>query len=229
MSPAAELDHLVLATPDLDHTVAEVTAATGVAPAEGGRHLGYGTRNFLYGLGPVSPILTGRRAPGSGAYLEIVGPDEEQPAPRGPRWFGIDALDGPRLVAWAARVDGIAERVAYARARGYDPGEPVSMARRASDGSSLAWRLTLPGPERLLPFLLDWGAAVHPSERGLPVLPLLSFEAGHPDPEAVRAGLDALCAGAAAPRVTSAPRPYLRAVVEGPRGRVGFGRGVVPS
>ncbi|MDI3404896.1 VOC family protein [Streptomyces cavernicola] len=223
----ARLDHLVLATPDLDRTVADVAEATGVPPAEGGRHLGHGTRNFLYGLGGG--------ALGDGAYLEIVGPDPEQPAPRGPRWFGIDALTSARLVNWAVRVDGIAERVAYARTQGHDPGEPVSMSRRTPEGALLGWQLTYPQPrgrsgfDGLLPFLLDWGTSTHPTQRGLPPLPLLSFEAGHPDPDAVRAGLDALRAGAVAPRITAAPQPYLRAVVEGRRGRVSFGRGVLPS
>ncbi|MFM9367137.1 VOC family protein [Streptomyces sp. Da 82-17] len=230
MSPAPELDHLVLATPDLGSTVAEVAAATGVAPAEGGRHVGHGTRNFLYGLGSSEP--GGGSGLGGGAYLEIVGPDPEQPDPEGPRWFGIDTLDGPRLVHWAARVDGIAAAVACARDRGYDPGEPVGMSRRTPDGGSLAWQLTFPQPHGLgglLPFLLDWGTAVHPTRRALPQLPLLVFEAGHPDPGAVRAGLDALGAGAVAPRVAAAPEPYLRAVVEGRHGPVVLAAGVVRS
>ena len=41
----AELDHLVLATPDLSATVAGLAEAVGVRAAPGGRHPGRGTRN----------------------------------------------------------------------------------------------------------------------------------------------------------------------------------------
>lgn len=211
-APAA-LDHLVYATPDLDRTVAEVTELTGVRPVGGGSHPGRGTRNLLLGLG-------------GGAYFEIIGPDPEQPAPAGPRWFGIDALTGPRLVTWAARVTGIAARVAEARARGVDPGGPVAMARRTPDGARISWRLTPPGTG-LMPFLLDWGDTPHPSGGGLPVLPLVSLRATHPDPGAARRELAALGVRWPGERIAAGPAAGLTAVLEGRHGRVSFGRGAV--
>jgi hypothetical protein len=125
------LDHLVLATPDLEATVADVAARAGVRSVEGGRHVGLGTRNHLLGLG-------------GSAYLEIIGPDADQPAPDRPRPFGIDELTGPRLVTWAVHppdVDAVVER---ARALGHDPGAPRPMSRRTPAGVLLAWRLTEP-------------------------------------------------------------------------------------
>jgi hypothetical protein len=62
----------------------------GVRATPGGQHLGRGTRNALLALGPDS-------------YLEIIAPDPDQPRPAEPRWFGIDALQEPRLVTWAAK------------------------------------------------------------------------------------------------------------------------------
>ena len=50
--------------------------ATGAQPARGGSHEGMGTANFI---GLVA-----------GAYLEIIGPDPDQPQLVGGRWFGID-------------------------------------------------------------------------------------------------------------------------------------------
>ncbi|MFI0155387.1 VOC family protein [Streptomyces lydicus] len=223
--PAAVLDHLVFATPDLARTVDEVARLTGVRPVRGGSHPGRGTRNHLLGLG-------------GGAYFEIIGPDPEQPAPRGPRWFGIDALPGPRLVTWAVRVSGISARVATARAHGYDPGEPAEMSRRAPDGTLLVWQLTPPGAGGtpaggesagvwLTPFLLDWGTTPHPSAAGLPTLPLVSLTATHPAPAAVHAELAALGAPWPGEPVAAGAGPRLTAVLEGRHGRVAFGRGAV--
>ncbi|NJP95679.1 VOC family protein [Nonomuraea sp. FMUSA5-5] len=173
------LDHLVYATPALLDTVAALEQALGVRPVEGGRHLGLGTRNYLLGLG-------GRR------YLEIVGPDPEQPEPDGPRWFSVDELDGPRLVNWCVRPADLDGTLAEARRHGLDLGEPRPMSRRTVDGELLEWRLTMPGRDPLTPFLIDWGATVHPAERGLPEVPLLSLTGRHPDPERARARLRAL-------------------------------------
>ncbi|WP_407553765.1 VOC family protein [Streptomyces sp. Pv4-95] len=212
--PAAVLDHLVYATPDLDRTVAEVAELTGVRPAPGGSHPGRGTRNHLLGLG-------------GGAYFEIIGPDPEQPAPDGPRWFGIDALSGPELVTWAVRVTGIASSVAHARAHGYDPGDAVAMSRRAPDGGRIAWRLTPPcaGGGRT-PFLLDWGDTQHPSDAPLPELPLVSLTASDPEPDAVAGRLAALGARWPGQPLTSGPGG-LTAVLAGRQGPVAFGRGAV--
>jgi Glyoxalase-like domain len=98
------LDHLVLATPDLDRTVDDVERRFGVRASAGGQHRGMGTRNALLSLGERT-------------YLEIVGPDATQPPPPMPRWFGIDTLQAPRLVTWAAHgtsLDALRERAAHA-------------------------------------------------------------------------------------------------------------------
>ncbi|MEU4657957.1 VOC family protein [Streptomyces sp. NPDC023723] len=180
----ALLDHLVLATPDLAATVADFTRRTGVAPAPGGVHLGRGTRNFLVSLG------------GTG-YLEIIGPDPEQSAPRGPRPFGVDGISEPAIVTWAVRPPDLDAAVAAARLRGYDPGPVRPMSRRRPDGTLLSWRLTDGDgahPSGLVPFLIDWGDTAHPSA-GLPVTPLLSLSATAPDPDEIRPLLAALDTG----------------------------------
>ncbi|WP_426568296.1 VOC family protein [Streptomyces canus] len=178
----SRLDHLVLATPDLAATVAEFTRRTGVTPAPGGVHVGLGTRNHLVGLG-------GR------AYLEIIGPDPEQPAPAGPRPFCVDGLDRPRTITWAISPPDLDRAVAAARASGYDPGDVREMSRRRPDGTVLEWRLTdggAPHPSGLVPFLIDWGSTVHPSASGLPVTPLSEMSATAPDPDEIRPLLAAL-------------------------------------
>ena len=46
-----------------------------------------------------------------------------------------------------------------------------------------------------MPFLIDWGDSPHPAAGGLPSLPLLSFTASHPAPDATRRALTALGVG----------------------------------
>lgn len=176
------LDHLVLAGPDLEQTVAWFTDLTGVAPAPGGSHVGLGTANYLVGLGGE-------------AYLELIGPDPDQPAPENPRPFGVDELPAPRIVTWAMRTADLDGLVEQARAGGYDPGEPLAMSRRTQDGALLAWRLTRPRfdyGDGLVPFLIDWGSTPHPTSRGLPEATLIDVRARHPDPASVRPALAVL-------------------------------------
>ncbi|MEU3277564.1 VOC family protein [Streptomyces antibioticus] len=178
----AHLDHIVLATPDLAATVTEFARRTGVVPAPGGVHIGFGTRNFLVGLG-------------GGAYLEILGPDPEQPVPAGPRPFGVDGLDSARTITWAISPSDIDATVAAVRDHGYDPGDVREMSRRRPDGRLLEWRLTdggTPHPSGVVPFLIDWADAAHPSASDLPLAPLLELTATAPDPEEVRPVLSAL-------------------------------------
>jgi hypothetical protein len=210
MSYEPTLDHLVYAGPDLVAVVEAVHAATGVRPVQGGRHVGRGTRNHLLGLGAM-------------AYLEVIGPDPDQPEPDLPRPFGVDRLTGPRLVAWAVRPPDLDATVTRARHLGRDPGPVTPMARRTPAGGLLSWRLTVPqdGVDGgVLPFLIDWGDSVHPTAGDLPTVPLVALTARHPDPAWVLAGLQAL-------GVTLEVRPSadigLTAVLSGRRGPVRLG------
>jgi hypothetical protein len=149
------IDHLVYATPDLATTVEALTDRLGIVPTPGGAHPGRGTRNALVGLG-------------DGAYLEIIGPDHGQPVPTSPRPFGIDALSTPALVTWCLRPAVPLEvAVEAASANGYELGPIVAMSRHRPDGVLLEWRLSVPDPaaseDGVLPFVIDWDAAAHPS------------------------------------------------------------------
>jgi hypothetical protein len=205
----ARLDHLVLATPELAATVAHFTERTGIAPVAGGAHVGRGTRNYLVSLG-------GSR------YLEIIGPDLEQPAPSAPRPFGLEGLAAARTVTWALSPPDLDAAVAAARAQGYDPGPVRAMSRRRPDGTLLEWRLTdgaTAHPSGLVPFLIDWSSSPHPTTAGLPVAPLLELTATAPVPDEIRPLLSAV--GAELPL---AEGPVgLSFTVNTPRGAVTFG------
>lgn len=186
------IDHLVYGTCDLAATVDDLGRRLGASLTPGGQHVGLGTRNYLASLG-------------NGAYLEVIGPDPDQPTPEQPRPFGVDELTSPRLLTWAARASELA-------------GPVLAMSRRREDGVLLEWRLAFPDENEggLVPFLIDWGESPHPSEDAAGGLELVSFTGTHPAPDRVVAKLAAL--GQELP-VTTGP-PGLRAVLHGPAGEV---------
>ena len=198
------LDHLVLATRDLEGTVDRVAGSLGVRPAPGGQHPGVGTRNFLLSLG-------------GGSYVEVIGPDPDQPAPSEPRPFGIDGLDRPRLITWGARSNDLEQDAAAAAGHGHDLGPIRKMSRASPTGELLTWRLTrFPGPGvAVIPFLIDWGQTTHPSTTAPGGVTLVSFRAEHPNPGYVRTVLDAM---ALRLEVTAGPEPRLHARLSGPGG-----------
>ena len=207
MTPPPELDHLVYATPDLERGIRDVGAHLGVEPTPGGQHPGIGTRNAIVALGPR-------------AYLEIIGPDPEQPDP--PRWrpFGIDRLRDARLVTWAARTADLERQVEMARCGGLDLGAIVSMSRNRPDGARLSWRLTNPEVTHgggIVPFLIDWGDSPHPASGLASSCPLVELRAEHPAPNELNGQLEALGLRL---RVDAGPAPSLIAVLDSPNGRV---------
>lgn len=201
------IDHLVYAAPDLREGVAEVERLLGVRAAAGGKHAGRGTHNALLSLG-------------MGVYLEIIGPDPDQPDPNQPRAFGIDSLREPRLITWPVRVHDIEARVEASQSAGYDPGVVLPMSRTLPDGVVLQWKLTwrehMPG-DGLVPFLIQWETAAHPSRNAPAGCSLLDLEAEHPHPEAIEPMLAALGVDL---QVSEGGRPVLLATIECPRGTV---------
>ena len=169
----ADLDHLVYATLDLDATIADLEDRLGIRATYGGRHLGRGTRNALIALSDLS-------------YLEIIGPDPEQSERLGPRWFGIDALTGPRLVTWAVKSTNVEQVAADAARAGVTLGRVGSGSRQTSDGSTLHWQFTDPDAmieDGLVPFFIDWGTSQHPASTAPRGLRLVSLHAHHPEPD----------------------------------------------
>src|SRR4029453_16188707 len=118
----ARVDHLAYATPDLERGVAEIEKLLGVRATPGGQHPGRGTRNALIALGPTS-------------YLEIIGPDPQQPQPKQPRPFGIDKLKRAGLVAWFVKANDLSRSRDEAVRLGVPYGEVMSGSRRRPDGT----------------------------------------------------------------------------------------------
>jgi hypothetical protein len=201
------IDHLVYATPDLAAGVTHVEALLGIHATPGGQHPGEGTRNALIALGPTS-------------YLEIIGPDPDQPKPAGPRKFRIDDLHAPQLVTWAAKGTNLTQLVADARRHGVPVGDVIPGSRRTPTGALLSWHITNQRAfvaNGLVPFFIDWGDTPHPARSAAAGATLISLRAEHQDPENVQRMLGAL--GLDLPVVKGA-KPALVATIAGPRGRV---------
>lgn len=203
----ARLDHLVYATPDLSLGIETVEKRLGVRATPGGQHPGLGTRNALVALGPSS-------------YLEIIGPDPEQPKPAGHRRFGIDELKAPRIVAWVAKGTELEKLAAGAAARGVTLGAVIPGSRRRPDGVVLAWRYTDPATvlaDGIVPYFIDWGTSPHPSATAARGASLLQVRAEHPDADGVQKMLDALGLDL---RVQKGSAPAIIATIDSPHGRV---------
>lgn len=205
------IDHLVYASLDLALASAEIADSLGSRPVPGGSHVGRGTHNELLSLGGAT-------------YLEVIGPDPAQPAPEGPRPFGIDTLTAPALVAWCVRpLRPLDEIVSEARAAGIDFGTVASMSRRRPDGVLLEWELTFPqldGPFGCaLPFMIDWGMSAHPTDTLPDGVRLVGLDVTHPDPLLLRRALDILGLRTGV-EVHDGKLPALRARVAARRGQI---------
>ncbi|MEO8260101.1 MAG: VOC family protein [Acidobacteriota bacterium] len=203
----ADVDHLVYATPDLALGVDTLERLLGVRAAPGGQHPGLGTRNALIALGPST-------------YLEIIGPDPDQPKPAAARRFGIDELTAPRLTTWVAKGKDLDGLVARARGGGVALGDVTGGSRKRPDGVVLSWRYTDPAvvlADRLIPYVIDWGASPHPAATAAPGVTLIALRAEHPD--AARVGKMFAQLGFDLPVRTGA-KPALIATLDGRKGRV---------
>jgi hypothetical protein len=212
----AQIDHLVYATPDLAVGIDTAEKLFGVRATPGGQHPGMGTRNALIALGPAS-------------YLEIIGPDPEQPKPAGPRRFGIDDLKASRLLTWVAKGKSLDTFAAGAKAHGIDLGAVIAGSRKRPDGVVLKWSYTDPQTvlaDRLIPYFIDWGASPHPSATATKGVTLIGLRAAHPDAERVQQMLRQLDLDLV---VTKSAKPALIATFDSPKGRVELTSAISPG
>jgi hypothetical protein len=177
----AKLDHILWGAPDLEAGERLFTVLSGVKPARGGVHAGFGTRNSLLSLG-------------EGLYFEIIAPDPAQDL-AGTRGERIAAQPRPGLTAFSVRSDDLPAMRRAAEAAGIPIRGPVSMGRTRADGVRLDWSILYFGDGAFgdsVPFAIDWGNSPHPSGSTPHGLRLLDFVALHPDRERLEAIYGAL-------------------------------------
>jgi hypothetical protein len=157
---------------------------------------------------------------GRETYLEIIGPDPEQPNPARPRRFTIDTLKESKLVTWAEKSSDLESLVEKAKSHNIDLGRVQDGSRKRPDGVLLAWRLTVSPAltaDGIVPFFIDWGKTPHPASPLPPGCELISLRAKHPDAKHVQEMLTAL---GITMRVENGSAPELIATIRTPNGVV---------
>ena len=163
------VDHFMWAAIDLNSACSEFERLTGVRPAFGGKHPGFGTHNALVSMN-------------NGSYMEVLALDPEQ-AVEGPIAEEIALLKSPAILAFhieRADLEGVASvceemDIAYTG--------PFDLSRQRPDGEVLRWRLLITGSpvfKHALPIFIDWMDAPHPSTSAPTGCQLTHFEVGHP-------------------------------------------------
>jgi hypothetical protein len=202
-----QIDHLVLAAPDLAQAIAHVEALLCASATPGGKHPDFGTQNALVSLGET-------------AYLEIIGPDPARDGTALPAIFSIDKLEAPRLVTWAVRTNAIDRLLPKAKEAGLELGRVSVGSRRTPEGTLLKWRLTDPLADRfdgIAPFFIAWGETAHPAASLLHACRLQDLTLQHPQADAVSRALAAIGLDVA---VAAGAVPALSATVATPAGTV---------
>jgi hypothetical protein len=146
-----QIDHIVIATADLDEGCRKFQEWAGIRPVLGGEHPGRGTRNALLSLGP-------------GLYLEIFAPVPG--AELGSQDSFLTGLEGLNPIMWAVSTPDAEATAERLRGIGFEVSEPVAGSREKPDGSVLDWVVFgIKGEEAPgLPFFIQWGTgSSHPS------------------------------------------------------------------
>jgi hypothetical protein len=141
-----ELDHVLVAVPELVSAASELEARHGLASVDGGGHTGWGTANRIVPLGE--------------SYLELVAVVDEVEALESAFGRWVAGATAGRPLGWAVRtreLDAVARRLGLAVSEG---------SRVVRDEEPLRWRtagISQAAAEPALPFFIEWGeGARHP-------------------------------------------------------------------
>ena len=169
LAQAGEIDHVILAVPELDKGGAELAARTGIVTEFGGVHISGDTANRLASLGGKT-------------YLEVLGPAPGK-APSGDG-AGLAKLDGPVPDTFAVRVTDADAAAARFKAAGLKVSEVIAGGRTTPRGQTLHWKTF--GVEAgefcsLVPFFIEWSAdTAHPSSTAPQGAKLEAIRISHP-------------------------------------------------
>ena len=205
ITAVAALDHVQLASADLDSGITWFQERTGVRATFGGVHPGHGTRNALVSLG--------RRQ-----YLEIYALDPQQANADNEDVRQLRRLTSPGVIGWAIGTNDLDGLRRQADAAGFETAIEVG-SRDRPDGKVLRWRvLFVRTVIPLVPFAIEWSAdSPHPSADAPPAGTVAQLVFESPDPEQLTKALQAF--GVAA-NIRPSASPRIRLTLTTKKGRV---------
>jgi hypothetical protein len=200
------VDHFMWAAADLESASAEFERLTGVRPAFGGKHPGFGTQNALVSLN-------------NRTYMEVLALDPQQT----PEHFiarEIALLESPAILAFHIERSDLEGAAAIFSEMNIKYSGPFDLSRQRPDGSTLRWRVLIPESavfQHALPIFIDWMEAPHPSETAPGGCELTHFEVGHPMTTELRSLYQKLDVNLP---VVEAKIAYAKATLDTPKGEV---------
>ena len=159
---------------------------------------------------------------GRGVYLELIAPNFADTAvlPRVAFFSQFKTLTPYGWAMGTTNADSLSARVA---ARGWPASAVAAGSRARPDGSTLAWRTTVPWPRPFgsyLPFFIEWSAtSPHPSTQSPSGCTLAAVRMTSPAPDSLRAFL---ARGEVVIPVVQGSAEALQFGLDCPRGRVEF-------
>jgi len=169
-----QIDHIVLAVPDLEETTKEFKDKYNLDLVYGGKHESFGTHNALLNLG-------------NGCYLEVLAPDQNNTTFDGPRWMGADLSHQPVICRWALKSNNLIKDQESLQKINPAYGNIIEGSRQKTDGSTLQWQMIKPLAFPLVdiaPFMVDWTASdSHPTDSLPSSCHLVSIEFAHAEAE----------------------------------------------
>ena len=159
------IDHIILASPNIEEAVNAFEAMTGIKPKICGG---------LAGLG----VIAARVALDNRAYIEIIGPDLKRSGSLGAKLFDLE--EGTLApFHFAVRLSDLSElRDEYIpNELGFEP-DHLNMVGKDKSGESTSWEMMFMHGHffgGLVPYYVNWGKCVHPTNNIPIVGPLKSF------------------------------------------------------
>jgi len=212
MISLASIDHIVMLSPSAKIASDFIRNKLGLAPAFGGRHVAFGTCNYLLSLGESQ-------------YLEVIAPQKELEAianiDDGDEFLSAcRALAQPMPYTFCIATSDFANLESILKANGIAVAGPISEQRQRPDGELLKWELLTCFDSEygsVFPFFIKWGDCEHPATTSPTGCSLKNLVVRHPQHERLSAVFGALNLQVS---VHNSKRPGLDVVLSSPNGLV---------